>query len=329
MMLRRVRALVAVLATILPSALAQQDTFQGVARIVAIGDLHGDYDAAIEALRLGGLIDAKNKWSGGKTHLVQTGDIPDRGPDTRKIIDLMMNLEKQAKKAGGAVHMLIGNHEAMNMYGDLRYTTKEEFTAFQKSDSPELREAYYQRLLEQSKPTDEGVFKKKFDTETPLGFVEQRQAWAPKGEIGKWVLSHNAIVKINETLFLHGGISPRVAEMKLDQINKTIREELTDSSKLQGGLTMAEDGPLWYRGLVNDPEDKAAPNLETVLKSFGVARIVVGHTPTKAPIQAKLNGRLIDIDTGMSRVFGGPRDCLVIEGDKLYSMAGGKKTPLN
>ena len=95
---------------------------------------------------------------------------------TRKIIDLMMNLEKQAKKAGGAVHMLIGNHEAMNMYGDLRYTTKEEFTAFQKSDSPELREAYYQRLLEQSKPTDEGVFKQKFDTETPLGFVEQRQA---------------------------------------------------------------------------------------------------------------------------------------------------------
>lgn len=329
MTLRGIRALVALLATILPSVFGQQDTFQGVARIVAIGDLHGDYDAAIEALRLGGLVDDSNKWSGGKTHLVQTGDIPDRGPDTRKIIDLMRNLEKQAKKAGGAVHLLIGNHEAMNVYGDLRYTTKEEFTAFQKSDSAELREAYYQRLLEQDKPTDEGVFKKKFDTETPLGFVEQRQAWAPKGEIGNWVLSHNAVIRINDTLFLHGGISPRVAAMKLDRINKTIREELADSGKLRSGLTMAEDGPLWYRGLVNDPEDQATPNLETALKSFGVARIVVGHTPTKAPIQTKLNGRLIDIDTGMSRVFGGPKDCLVIEGDKLYSMAGGKKTPLN
>lgn len=328
-MLRRVWIPVAMLATISPGALAQRDTFQGVARIVAIGDLHGDYDAAVEALRLGGLIDAGNKWAGGKTHLVQTGDIPDRGADTRKIIDLMRDLEKQAKKAGGAVHLLIGNHEAMNMYGDLRYTTKGEFAAFQKPDSTELREAYYQRLLEQNKPTDEGVFKKKFDADTPLGFVEQRQAWAANGEIGKWILSHNAVVQVNDTLFLHGGISPRVAAMKLDRINKTIREELSDFSKLQGGLTMAEDGPLWYRGLVNDPEDEATRNLETALKSFGVARIVVGHTPTKAPIQPKLNGRLIDIDTGMSRVFGGPKDCLVIEGDRLFSMAGGKKTPLN
>lgn len=329
-MISRVRFLVAVLAICMSSALlAQQDTFQGVPRIVAVGDLHGDYDAAVEVLRLGGVIDAKNKWSGGKTHLVQTGDIPDRGPDTRKIIELMMNLEKQAKKAGGAVHLLIGNHEAMNMYGDLRYTTKEEFGAFQRSDSAELREAYYQRILEQNKPTDEGVFKKKFEAETPLGFVEQRQAWGPKGEIGKAVLSHNAVVKINDNLFLHGGISPRVAAMSLEQINKTVREELADSSKLQGGLTMAEDGPLWYRGLVNDPEDKATPNLELVLKNYGVSRVVVGHTPTKAPIQPKLNGRLIDIDTGMSRVFGGPKDCLVIEGDKLYSMAGGSKKPLN
>ena len=68
-------------------------------------------------------------WSGGATHLVQLGDVPDRAPDTRKILDLLMRLEPQARRAGGYVHALIGNHEAMNVYGDLRYVSEGEIAA--------------------------------------------------------------------------------------------------------------------------------------------------------------------------------------------------------
>jgi hypothetical protein len=83
------------------------DTWTGVKRVVAIGDIHGDYDQFLELLVQTGLTNKKGGWTGGKAHLVQTGDIPDRGPDTRKIMDLVMRLEKQARKAGGQVHALM------------------------------------------------------------------------------------------------------------------------------------------------------------------------------------------------------------------------------
>ena len=102
----------------------------GVERVVAIGDIHGDYDNYMAILEAAGLVNTRGKWAGGKTHLVQTGDIPDRGPDTLKIIEHLKKLAKEAKKKGGRVHSLIGNHEAMNVTGDLRYVTAGEFQAF-------------------------------------------------------------------------------------------------------------------------------------------------------------------------------------------------------
>ncbi|HEY2019456.1 MAG TPA: metallophosphoesterase, partial [Bryobacteraceae bacterium] len=125
--------------------LAAQVEWTGIDRVVAVGDIHGDYNALVEVLRAAGVIDKKDRWIGGKTHLVQTGDIPDRGPDTRKAMDLLMALEKQAAKAGGYVHPLIGNHEAMNLYGDLRYTTPGEFAAFKTGESEQVRAAIWEQ----------------------------------------------------------------------------------------------------------------------------------------------------------------------------------------
>ncbi len=98
-----------------------QAQWDNVSRVVAIGDLEGDYEKFTDMLRTAQLIDARNNWSGGAAHLVQLGDIPDRGPNSRMIMDLLMRLEPQARRAGGYVHALIGNHEAMNVTGDLRY----------------------------------------------------------------------------------------------------------------------------------------------------------------------------------------------------------------
>src|SRR6185295_5418060 len=95
---------------------AGDDVWTGIDRVVAVGDVHGDHDQLVAVLRSAGLLDAQLKWSGGKAHLVQTGDILDRGPDSRKAMDLLMRLEVEARAAGGEVHCLIGNHEAMNCY---------------------------------------------------------------------------------------------------------------------------------------------------------------------------------------------------------------------
>src|ERR1700687_5551053 len=106
------------------------DTFKDVRRIVAIGDVHGDYQRLMELLRTATLVDAKGAWTGGATHLVLTGDMVDRGDHSAQVLDLLMDLEPKARKAGGRVHALIGNHEAMDLYGDLRYVTREDFAGF-------------------------------------------------------------------------------------------------------------------------------------------------------------------------------------------------------
>ena len=112
-----------------------QDDWQGVARIVAIGDIHGDYDNYMAVLKNAGVVNRRGRWAAGKTHVVQVGDIPDRGPDTLKIIEHLQKLEKQAKKAGGRLHLLIGNHEHMNIMGDLRYVHPGEYEAFETRNS--------------------------------------------------------------------------------------------------------------------------------------------------------------------------------------------------
>ena len=109
---------------------SQTRPWTGVGRIIAVGDVHGDYEQFTAVLASAGLIDGNGNWTGGKTHLVQTGDVVDRGPDSRAVMDLLMKLEKQAAAAGGAVHALIGNHEAMNVYGDLRYVSPGEFASY-------------------------------------------------------------------------------------------------------------------------------------------------------------------------------------------------------
>lgn len=310
------------------SIMAQKDTLPQPERIVAIGDVHGDLAALTQVLTSAGLVDAKGKWTGGKTQLVQIGDLPDRGPDTRKAIELLMNLEKQAKKAGGAVHVLIGNHDAMNVYGDLRYTTAKEFEAFKTSKSEDLRDQVLKMQIEQAKPADEAAFKAKFIKDTPLGWIEHRQNWQPEGEIGKWTVSHNAVLKVGDTLFVHAGISPKYAAMPIKEINSTVRMELQNPMKLQGGVVQDELGPLWWRGMANGDETELTPHVDAVLKNFGVARVVIGHTPTKQTIRPRFGGKVINIDVGLSQAYGGPKDCLVIEGGKVFTMPGGTKTPL-
>jgi hypothetical protein len=323
-------------ALVLAAPALARDAWDGVERIVAVGDVHGDYGQFLAVLRSAGLIDEKEDWSGGATHLVQTGDIPDRGPDTRKILDLLMKLEKQARRAKGFVHPLIGNHEAMNVYGDLRYVIPGEYAAFADGKSERVRERFYERHVDELKqnppaqgmPAINDAYRAKWEQDHPLGYFEHRMAFQSDGEYGKWIRNNNAVVKINDTLFLHGGIGPKYVSEELGKLNQAVQRELTDFSRLKDGVANDPEGPLWYRGLAQNDERTEEPHLEAVLKNYGVSRVVIGHTPTAGAIMPRFGGRVVMIDVGMSAAYGGRLACLLIEGGKAYAIHRGKKLAL-
>jgi signal transduction histidine kinase len=316
-----------------PQARAAEDVWAGVDRIVAVGDVHGDYQQFVTVLRDAGVVDRKAHWAGGRTHLVQTGDVVDRGPDSRKVMDLLRDLEKQAPRTGGYVHALIGNHEAMNIYGDLRYTTPAEFDAFRGPDSERLRDLYWEQYLARLRISSPEVkadqaYRVKWEAEHPLGFVEQRLQFAPEGTYGKWIIGHNTVIKINDILFVHGGISPAYVSTTIRLINDRIREELQGLAKLENGMAIALDGPLWYTGLVEGEQDPIRRHVETLLSNFGVTRVVVGHTRTHGAVTPLFEGKVIGIDVGLSGVFGGPPACLVVETGRFYAIHRGVKLAL-
>jgi len=311
-----------------------QDMFQDVHRIVAIGDVHGDYQRLLEVLRTAGLVDARNAWTGGDTHLVLTGDFIDRGDHSAQVLDLLMDLEPQARKAGGQLHALMGNHEAMNLAGDLRYVTKDDFASFQRPDSKDLQDRQMNAALDDLKrkgkpPANESAWRKQFQDEHPLGWVEHGLAFLPNGKYGKWIRQLNAIVKINDAVFLHGGISPKYAALTRSEINAKIRADLSDPSKSGKGILTDDDGPLWYRGMAQLPQDDQGMSklLAQVLAKQQVRHIVIGHTPQLA-VTPRFDGKVVAIDVGLSKPFDGPPAFLLIEDGKYFAIHRGRKLEL-
>ena len=273
---------------------------EGVERVVAIGDVHGAADRLVDILRTTGLIDARQKWSGGRAHLVQLGDVVDRGPDSRKALDLLHRLEGEAASAGGRVHVLLGNHEVARMLGDLRYVVPGEYEAFTTSESAEIR----RRFVEASKSPDPDQLLK----DTPLGQIEMLIGFGSNGTYGKWLRTLDTTVKINGVVFVHGGISPGVAPLSCDEINTTVRRELTaDFDKTRtaplASLAAREDGPGWYRGLAQEA-DSFAPQVDDILLKQKARAIVVAHTVSSdGRIHERFGGKVIEIDTGMQPAY--------------------------
>ncbi len=212
------------------AAVAGQWQYSGAERIVAVSDIHGAYDAMVATLQNAEVLDEELGWSGGATHLVIVGDILDRGPDSREAMDLLMQLEQEAEAAGGMVHVLIGNHEAMNLIGDLRYVSREEFADFAAEETDEERERW---LAEFARRKDEGgdisdEVRREFDERFPAGFFAHRREFEADGKYGAWLLSQPVVVVINGTAFVHGGLSPMIADIGLDGVNGTLAGELEE-----------------------------------------------------------------------------------------------------
>lgn len=318
---------------------------QGGQRIVTVGDLHGDHEAWIAIARDAGLIDTRGRWAGGTTIFVQTGDITDRGPDSLKIIRHLQKLQKEAARAGGQVIILIGNHEAMNVTGDLRYVDPGEFAAFRDSGSEALRQAVWDSNAKHFIATYKTRFPAMTDkeiradwlNETPLGMIEHQRAWSPSGELGRWAASLPAVVKLGDTLFVHGGLSAAYTAMGgIDEINRRVRAAVAAGDKSPNSILFDPLGPLWYRGLITrgpafEQEVAAAATaagkantarppidqeLDLVLTAFGAKRLVVAHTPSLKGIDISRGGRLVRVDTGNSRYYKGQPSWLEIIGNQ-------------
>lgn len=224
---RQCTALLVLLSLQAVAAPANEWQFSGVDRVVAISDVHGAYDAMLATLAQAGVIDTSLAWNGGTTHLVITGDLLDRGPDSRQVMDLIMRLEGESAAAGGRVHQLIGNHEVMNLVGDLRYVALSEYAAFAADESDAERERWFQRYRSEQPPdADEALFRETFNKLAPPGFFGHRRAFRADGYYGKWLLEKPLMVVIDGTAFVHGGISPYVAEHGLEGVNGTMKAEL-------------------------------------------------------------------------------------------------------
>jgi calcineurin-like phosphoesterase family protein len=201
--------------------------FSGVNRVVAVTDVHGSYDTMVTTIQKAEVIDENLAWIGGDTHLVITGDILDRGPDSRHVMDLIMRLENEASEAGGRVHQLVGNHEVMNLVGDLRYVSRHEYAAFADEESKEEREQWFRRYRSTQPPEIEKLLlRASFDKLAPPGFFGHRRAFRADGRYGRWLLKKPLIIVIDGTAFVHGGISSYVAEHGLEGVNGTLKTEL-------------------------------------------------------------------------------------------------------
>ena len=332
MILRCVFLIICVAASI---SLHAKDSWDAVERIVAIGDIHGDYGQMLNVLKMTGVIDSKRRWVGGATHLVQTGDIPDRGPDTAKIIRFLMKLEKQARRRGGYVHLLVGNHEAMNVMGDLRYVHPGEYSALRTPKSRQLRDAYYEASLEwmnkniaeEDLPVLDEAHRQQWETRYPLGYVEHRRIWSPQGEFGRWITKHNTVIRINDILFVHGGLGPAYSQQELSELNDAVDTALVQP-RTQESILESDDSPLWYRGLANNAEEFERPHLEHLLERFAVNHIVMAHTVTEGAIKPRFDGRVILIDVGMSAYYGSHMAALIVEHGKFSVEHRGVHMPL-
>jgi hypothetical protein len=226
--------------------------------------------------------------------------VVDRGPDSRAVMDLLMKLEKQAAAAGGAVHCLIGNHEAMDVYGDLRFVSPAEFAAFRPGGDAPAPFDYHDAVTAPAKPTSNAP---SAEFVSSPGFAEHRAAFGAKGVYGKWIRSHNAAIKIDRTLYVHAGLGPKYADWSVDRIDNEVRAELEDLTRLHGGIVIDEEGPLWFSGLAKGDEEQMQPLVDRLLHNFDVDRIVIGHTYAEGKIKPRFNGKVIMVDIGLSRIY--------------------------
>lgn len=310
--------------------------------VYVVGDVHGAYHEIHGMLTKAEIIDADDNWKAGSAHFVSLGDLVDRGPSSRKVMDLFMKLQEQAEAAGGKLHVVLGNHEVMNLVGDLRYVSDEEYAEFAGDEDAALREQKYQNYLKRQQMADTSDSKAAFEKQFPSGFFAHRAAWAADGQYGRWVLSLPFVIKVNDQIFAHAGVSKALKGKSLIDLNQELKQILTgyletlqylvskqalffeDSYKKslpkvaamrktrytkqfikhRKSLLFAKSSPTWYRGNALCHPYFENEILADNLAQWDAKRLWVGHTPSfNGKVFTRLNEQLVLIDTGMLKAY--------------------------
>jgi hypothetical protein len=255
-------------------------------KLLAISDIEGNFAAFRKLLMAGGVIDKDFNWTFGNGHLVLTGDFVDRGDQVTEVLWLIYSLEDKAKAAGGYVHYILGNHEVMNLSGDLRYVSHK----------------YRQ---------NQALLKEKFET-----------LYGKNSELGRWLISKNMIEKIGDILFTHGGISADVNQLQLSlhDINKMARPYYTDTTydyPAPVHIFFDETGPLWYRGYFGGKKKATPQTVDSTLTLFNARNITVGHSIVADTISLWFDGKVINIDLRHSQGFS---EALLVEENSFYRL---------
>lgn len=257
--------------------------YRGVRRVLAVSDLHGEYEAFRDFLLFAGVIDSRLHWIWGDGHLVIVGDVFDRGDRVTECLWLIHQLEGEARAAGGAVHMLLGNHEAMALRGDERY----------------VNEKYLNGIVAAMATADEFRYMNLFGS---------------GDELGRWLRSKNTAIVIDDVLFVHGGIAPELMRrgLSLEAVNEAVRTGIEypigDSTIPESaGFMQGSLGPLWYRGWQYGIEDKYPPirpeQLDSVLASYEATAAVSGHSEVDSVLSMH-DGRVYFIDIPVDELGG-------------------------
>ena len=275
-----------------PGAPAREADFRypAPARLIAIGDLHGDLASARAALRLGGAIDGDDHWVGGTLIVVQTGDQIDRADEDRDVLDLFERLTEQASAAGGRVVALNGNHEIMNVQGDYRYVTPGAVEPFA-GVSPRSALAR--------------------DRASP--FAARAAAFLPGGGYALKLAQRDVIAQVGDSVFAHGGVLPEHVSYGIARINAETRAWMQSGPAAAPASVASQRGPVWMRDFSLDPvSEQTCAVLGRTLAALGARRMVVGHTTQKSGITSGCSDRVYRIDVGLSRFYGGPIQILQI-----------------
>lgn len=281
--------------TLKPSLENEKNEFSGVGNRYIVSDIEGNFPAFRNLLLAGKVIDSNYEWTFGNGHLILTGDFVDRGPMQTEVLWLIYSLEEKAKAAGGYVHYILGNHEIMNLNGDVRYLSNK-----------------YQQTMQL------------MGRSWPALYGEQT-------ELGRWLRTKNVVEKINDILFCHAGISAALnqRDIAIPKINKLVRPFYADSSgefkNRDVEMLYSDQGPFWYRGYYMGQKASVA-QLDSTLSLYKVKQIATGHTVVADTISLLYDGRLINTD--VHHLKGHTEGLLIEEGNYYRVTPAGERFPI-
>lgn len=284
-----------------------------VPRLIAIGDLHGDVEAAQNAFEVAGLVDKHGNWCGKETVCVQIGDLLDRGHDEIKLLHWMEHVASDAERHGGKVIILNGNHEYMNVQGGYRYASQKgalDFDAYAKTFN-------FVNTLKGKCGFPTSPLKDVPDT-IPQAMRARFASMQPGAPLAlRFFSNKNTVVRVGDTFFVHAGVLPHHVEYGLERINEEAKAWVAGvPGSHRPRHLWSRDSLVWTRLFSDtDPSKIDCDPLFETFKLTGAKRMVIGHS-VQPRITSRCNAGAISIDVGMSaHVRGGNPQVLEIIND--------------